>query len=210
MRLRARAGTIKDMDRPVDQPESPFEILRRLENVVRTGTIAEVRHGRPARCRVRCGNITTNWIPWVAGRAAGSAASVWWPPKVGEQCLMLAPGGDLLNAMALPGAYSDKNPQGHDNPDLFRMDWGVGYMEHDAKTGTFTLETEQNVNLRVMTSAIRITPKTILMESNGGSLMIDERGVTVSPNIYVGPIGLKDHVHAGVRRGDSTTDEPQP
>ncbi len=123
---------------------------------------------------------------------------------------MLAPGGDLLNAMALPGAYSDKNPQGHDNPDLFRMDWGVGYMEHDAKTGDFTLETEATIKLRVKTSSIRITQKAILMESNGGSLLLDEKGLHVSPNVFVGTVGLKDHVHTGVRRGDSTTDEPQP
>ena len=49
MLYRARAGTIKCMDRPIDQPESPFEILRRLENIARVGTIAEVRTGRPAR-----------------------------------------------------------------------------------------------------------------------------------------------------------------
>lgn len=113
---RARAGNIKCMDRPIDQPESPFEILRRLENIARVGTIAEVRTGRPARCRIRCGNITTNWIPWVTGRAAGEAGSVWWPPKVGEQCLMLAPGGDLMNAVVLPGAYSDANPRSAKTP----------------------------------------------------------------------------------------------
>ena len=36
------------MDRPVNQNESPLEILRRVENIVRAGTVAEVRHGKPA------------------------------------------------------------------------------------------------------------------------------------------------------------------
>ena len=151
---RARAGTIKCMDRPIDQPESPFEILRRLENIARVGTIAEVHTGRPARCRIRCGNITTNWIPWVTGRAAGEAGSVWWPPKVGEQCLMLAPGGDLMNAVVLPGAYSDANPQVSENPELFRMEFGgAGYMEHDATSGEFTLAAITSILLRVMESS---------------------------------------------------------
>ena len=55
MRLRARAGTINCMDRPVDQPESPFEILRRLENLARVGTVEEVRTTKPARVRIRTG-----------------------------------------------------------------------------------------------------------------------------------------------------------
>ena len=209
MRFRARAGTIKRMDRPVDQPESPLEILRRLENVARTGTVEEVRLGAPARCRIRCGNILTNWIPWMAGRAGGAAGRVWWPPKVGEQCLMLAPGGDLMNAVALPGAYSDRMPQGSDNPDLFRMDWdGGGYMEHDSAAGTFTLEAMERITLRVMSSIIEITPASIVLEAGGGRLVINGKGATGTPDVFAGPISLRKHVHGGVEPGDGTTGAP--
>lgn len=197
------------MERPVDQPESPFEILRRLENVVRTGTIAAVRTGKPARCRIRCGNITTNWIPWVAGRAAGKSGGVWWPPKVGEQCLMFAPGGDLMNAMALPGAFSDKNPQASENPDLFRMDWaGDGFMEYDEAAGAFTLEAMQSITLRVMESFIRITPDAILLAAAGGKLLINGEGATGTPDVMAAGVSLSNHVHGGVSRGGSETDKP--
>ena len=53
MRFNAHAGTIKDMESPVTQTESPLEIVRRLENVVLLGTVAQVRYETPARCRVR-------------------------------------------------------------------------------------------------------------------------------------------------------------
>lgn len=206
---RARAGTIKCMDRPIDQPESPFEILRRLENIARVGTIAEVRTGRPARCRIRCGNITTNWIPWIAGRAAGEAGSVWWPPKVGEQCLMLAPGGDLMNAMVLPGGYSDANPQVSENPDLFRMEFGgAGYMEHDATSGEFTLSAITSILLRVMESSIQITPDAIVMKAGGATATLNGEGLKATPDVLAQDISLVNHLHPGVKRGGEETDPP--
>lgn len=198
------------MERPVDQPESPLEILRRLENVVRVGTIAEVRTGKPARCRIKCGNITTNWIPWVAGRAGGSAGAVWWPPKVGEQCIMFAPSGDLLNAVALPGAYSDANPQASENPNLMRMDFGGGgFLQHDAASGTMLMEAMSSITLRVMSSRIVITNGRILIEAGGGRLVIDGKGATGTPDVFAQDISLATHVHGGVEPGDGQTGKPE-
>ena len=74
------------MDSPVAQTESPYEIIRRLEGLIRTGTIAAVRHARPARCRVKTGNLTTNWIPWLALRAAGTPASGGHRPWASNAC----------------------------------------------------------------------------------------------------------------------------
>ena len=70
------------MESPIAQPESPYEILRRLENIVRFGTIAAVRHGKPARCRVKTGNLTTNWVHGslaaLAGVEGASGGRPWW------------------------------------------------------------------------------------------------------------------------------------
>lgn len=198
------------MDRPVDQPESPFEILRRLENLARVGTIEAVRHGAPARCRIRCGDLLTNWIPWIAGRAAGSSGSVWWPPVVGEQVLMIAPGGDLLNAVAMPGAYSSKNPQSSENPKMFRMDFGgAGYMSHDAEGGIFRIEATGSVTLQVMSSSITITEHEIKLEAGGSSLMLNRDGVLGSPDVLAQGISLVNHVHPGVKQGGDRTEKPE-
>ncbi len=126
------------MEKPIAQPESPLEILRRLENLIRVGTIAEVRHGQPARCRVRTGELLTNWIPWLSLRAGD--AVTWFPPSAGEQCLLISPGGDLLNAFALPGAYSDAHPQNSVKPTEHRTTWANGdTMVHDSADGSFQL-----------------------------------------------------------------------
>ena len=57
------------------QQDSPQESTRRVENLARMGTVLEVRHTKPARCRVKLGDNTTDWLPWIAGRATGKQNS---------------------------------------------------------------------------------------------------------------------------------------
>jgi len=198
------------MDRPVDQPESPFEILRRLDNLARVGTIEEVRTGKPARVRVRSGDMVTNWRPWVAGRAGGKAGAMWWPPVKGEQVLLLSPGGDLNNAMVLPGAYSDKNQQASDNPAIFRMDFGGGgYMEHDAVAGNFHLEAMASIVIQCMGSSITITEHEITMRAGGATATLNRKGLEVTPDVIANEISLVNHVHPGVKQGGDRTEKPE-
>ena len=85
------------------------EIERRLNRVLTLGVVAEVDLA-VARCRVRYGaEATTDKIPWLTWRAAGEDSS-WWAPQVGEQVLLLAIGGELEGAVALPAIYSDARP----------------------------------------------------------------------------------------------------
>lgn len=197
------------MDSPVPQTESPYEIIRRLEGLIRTGTIAAVRHTRPARCRVRTGNLTTNWIPWLALRAAGENASVWWPPAVGEQCLLLSPGGDLLGAVALTGIYSSAAAQPSDRADVCRTQWSpTDSMEHDRATGRLHIDVAHGITLRVGSSVIEIDEQGIRLEAGGGSATVNAQGLTGAPDVTTGPISLLRHRHGGVRAGGATTQGP--
>lgn len=83
---------------------NPNETNRQIANLIRKGTIAELDHAA-ARCRVTSGELTTNWLPWCA-IAAGTTID-WNPPTVGEQVILLAPGGDLADAVVLRGLYSE-------------------------------------------------------------------------------------------------------
>ena len=206
----ARAGTIVCMERPIDQTESPLEIFRRLENIVRAGTIAAVRLGRPARCRVRSGEITTNWIPWHAGRAGGNGGRQWWPPVVGEQCLLVSPGGDLLNAVAIPGVYSDANAQGSESATACRTDWSAtDFMEHDSATGRLVINCREGIELRVQGATLVITPDAITLQADGGAASLTGSGWTATPDVVSGSISLVHHVHGGVKRDDAKTDGPE-
>lgn len=181
MHFHARAGTIKGMESPITQPESPLEIVRRLENVVRMGTIAAVRHAQHARVRVKTGEVLSDWVPWFTLRAG--ECREWWPPTPGEQCLLISPGGDLRNGAALLGVYSNAHPQNSELPSEHRITWGNGdYMVHDKEKGTFILDCATQITLRVGSS----------------SLTINKSGVFADPDIIAArTISLATHRHPG-------------
>lgn len=197
------------MDAPIEQRESPYEILRRMENTVRLGSIVEVRHG-DARCRVRMGNLTSNWLPWLAQRAGASGGNHWWPPVVGEQCLVLAPGGDLLQAVALPGVYSDAKPQASSDRRVCRTDWSdADYMEHNSEFSELTVNCYGSIALKVMSSSIKISEHEVRIEAGGGLLIVDKNGVTATPDIKAHGISLVNHLHGGVEPGGDLSGRPQ-
>lgn len=210
MRFHARAGTIVGVDKPIIQPESPFEILRRTENMLRQGVVAAVRHDAPARCRIKTGGLVTNWVPWMALSAGGNTRRHWWPPKVGEQCLLLCPGGDLLNAVALCGMYSDAMPQGSTSPTVCRSDWSAtDYMEHDSNSSSLTIYCDRGITFRVRDSVINITEESITMQAGGGTLVVDANGVTGAPDVIAGAISLIKHLHGNVKSGAERTGRPE-
>ena len=96
------------------------ELARRLANVVRPATVAEVDHAA-ARLRAKYDedaageDVLTGWLPWLAARAGGDRT--WWAPEVGEQLLLLSPSGELPQAVALPAIYRDDFPAPSDSPD---------------------------------------------------------------------------------------------
>lgn len=83
------------------------ELLRLINNLVRIGTIKSV-DATTATCVVETGDNETPPILWVSARAGQSKS--WNPPTEGEQVLLLSPSGDLNQAIAIVGLYSDANP----------------------------------------------------------------------------------------------------
>ena len=198
------------MHQPTAQTESPYEIVRRMENMLRVGTVVQVRHGHPARCRIKTGDLTTTWIPWVAARAGGKGRRQWWPPVVGEQAMVMAPGGDLTNAVALPGIYSDAKPQGSDSATTARLDLSdTESASHDSATGTLSITIEQNISVRLADgTSVQMQPGRITLSAGGGWLTVDGSGVTAGPDVRAGGISLIGHRHSDVRSGTSNTGGP--
>lgn len=169
------------MEQPIAQPESPYEANRRIENLLRLCTVADVRTEHPARCRVQSGQLLTDWLPWLTLRAGGGAAT-WWAPAVGEQCLLLSPGGDLRRGVVLPGLYSDQRRPPSDDPADFV--------------------------LRLGASQITITPSTITLAAGGGQLVINSAGAHGSPDVTAAGVSLIGHQHVGVTPGPALTGPP--
>lgn len=87
------------------------ELSRRLENLIRIGTIHSVDHAA-VRCRVQSGALVTQWLPWIEGRAGET--TTWNPPTVGEQAVVFSPSGEPAGGIVFYGVPSDaKHPPSH-------------------------------------------------------------------------------------------------
>ncbi|HCK1134917.1 MULTISPECIES: phage baseplate assembly protein V [Klebsiella] len=109
------------------------EIMRLITNLIRTGIVTEVdRDGW--LCRVKTGDLETNWINWLTYRAGKSRT--WWCPSPGEQVVLFSLGGNLETAFALPAIYSDACPPPSDSEsaNVTAYEDG-GWFEYDPATG---------------------------------------------------------------------------
>lgn len=180
------------MQKPLTQPESPYELNRKIENIVRLGTIELVRLGKPARCRVRTGGLLSNWVPFFSLRAGGQAGRTWWPPVVGEQCVLLCPGGDLLQGVALAGIFSDDAPQGSEDPNQFLQEWTPDdFMSWIG--GELLIQCRTAITLQVGQRRLRITADDI----------------EATPDLHANGISLVEHTHDRVRTGPDNSGRPQ-
>jgi phage baseplate assembly protein V len=136
-----------------------IELLRRLENMLRKGTVAAVDHDG-VLVRVKSGNLLTGWLPWFE-RRAGNVRS-WCPPSVGEQCLVLSPGGEMTNGMVLVGLDSEANPAPSNSPTLHRTQYPDGtVIDYDHGTGALQVDAPGGslIRLRVGPTVLSLTPE---------------------------------------------------
>ncbi len=173
------------------------DLLRRLENLIRLGTIAAVDH-QAARCTVSTGGLSVPNLPWLALRAGDS--SDWDPPTVGEQCILIAPSGEPAQGIALVGLYSQQRPAPANSANVRRRTYPDGAVinyDHATHTLSATLPTGGKAQLTA--------PGGVTILGN-----VDITGtVTVSADVVASGISLVTHKHGGVQTGSGTTAVPK-
>ena len=115
------------------------------------------------------------WLPW-ASWAAGHLR-VWSPPAAGEQCLVLAPSGELTHAVAMPGVFAQKGefPAPSDNPEHTLMQW---YEANGEPAGFIRYE--------------RDTRRLIL---HAPCIVKIEGDLLVTGDVFAGDVSLRTHRH---------------
>ena len=101
----------------LDFDELAFQVSeahRLIENLIRLGTVSSVSGDR---CVVVDGSgLKTAPLPWVTRRAGVDRD--WWCPSVGEQVVLLCPGGRPEQGVVLPALYSDAFAAPTTSPDV--------------------------------------------------------------------------------------------
>lgn len=190
--------------------EKLTEIMRLITNLIRTGTVSEVD---PVNwlCRVKTGDLETNWISWLTLRAGNTRT--WWKPTVGEQVVLLSLGGNLETAFALPAIYSEAFP-----PPDYSEDGATtvfkdgGWFQYEPATGQLLIKNIKSVRIEaadgiqlitdqlgVDASQTRINSETVM---NGA---VTQGGGDMSSNGVV----AHTHQHGGVKSGGDMSGGPQ-
>lgn len=188
---------------------SVTELVRRIEQMLRLGTIAEVDHAA-ARCRVRSGELLSAWVPWMVQRAGETRA--WCPPTVGEQCLLLSPGGDTTAAIALVGLYSTAKAAPSDDPAVHTThfpDGAVITYDHAAHALTATLPGSSSFEITATEGTINVDQLTVNAGGTtwNGPIQLNGR-MDSTEDVTASGISLVNHVHGGIDRGSSNTNPP--
>lgn len=161
------------------------ELSRRLENILRIGTIHAVDHVA-VKVRVKTGELITQWLPWIEQRAGQT--TTWNPPTVGEQAIVFSPSGEPAGGIVLVGIDSTAvQPPSHSPADhvtrypdgtRVRYDHAAGIMEaifpdggeirydhhasHLEAIGVDTVLAEAATSITLDTPLVRITGQCII------------------------------------------------
>jgi phage baseplate assembly protein V len=143
------------------------ELNRRVANLIRIGTIAEADYGR-ALARVRIGDLTTDWRPWLAPRVGGDIA--WWAPEVGEQVILFSPSGELTLGVILAGIYQQAKPAPADRETVHRTVYQDGaVVEYDRAAHRLKIDLSAcsgTIELRTGSSEILLTPTNLFLRAD--------------------------------------------
>ncbi|KHL68875.1 hypothetical protein SF06_22110 [Pseudomonas flexibilis] len=204
------------------------DVIRRIENLIRPGVIAEVQH-TPLRVRVATGGLLTGWLMVFAQRAGEDRT--WDPPSVNEQCLVLCPSGNPEQAFALVGLYGDDFPAPDDSPDRHRRAYRDGaVIEYDTAAhalraelpegGTFELiatggsrivgpvRIEGTLHATEAVSTDSTLHATDAISTDAGVTAVDD--ITTDADVLAGDISLTKHRTSGVLPGNGTSGVPIP
>ncbi len=186
---------------------TPTELLRRMNNIVRFGTVAEVRLTPPARCRIKSGDVLTDWLPWSTLRAG--KATVWWPPTKGEQVVLLSPGGDLASAIVIPASFCDAIPQSSVKAEEMRIHFDNGdSIVHNSATGSLAMRATKRISLTAAEGIDLRSDTEITLSAADTTWRIAAGRTTTNQDVVAQGISAVHHRHRDVKSGTDRSGEP--
>ncbi len=162
------------------------ELERRLANIVKIGVIQEANHA-DKKLRVAMGETQTAWLPWPA--EIGNNFIRWRPLRVGQQVVLVAPSGELNQAVIVGQLYGGgiEAPADHETLDLIQFEDGTK-LQYDSSVHCLTAEVggceitvdQTSIQLKNQSSQLNLTAEAIKLDSNGSSVLLDASGVKVN------------------------------
>ncbi|MDD9341753.1 MAG: phage baseplate assembly protein V [Providencia heimbachae] len=205
------------------------ELYRLLINLLRQGVVEQVDLDNE-RCRVRTGELLTDWIKWLAPRAGDSRS--WWAPTVGEQVLIGAIGGELTTGVVIGSLYSNAHSAPSHSANALHHTFSDGaVIEYEPANGTLKAIGIQKAVIEAADEVSVSTKKVVCKASV--EILLDTPQVTCTQNLTTATLNVQEggkmtgnfdhnggyiksngvtvhsHTHGGVRSGGESTGGPQ-
>lgn len=204
---------------------------RRLENIVRFGTIKTINPSKPIpRVIVNLGDIETPEIRCLNIRSGADAT--WDMPSTNEECVVISPCGDIgPTSFVLYGFYNDDHPAPSDDLNKkIRMFADGCVIAYDVSAhhlsavlpsgGTAVLTADGGVTVNGDTTIngnLQVNGSTAMTGNNtvGGSQLVQGSShssgqFSTEADVTAGNISLKNHKTSGVQPGSGTSGGPIP
>lgn len=203
------------------------QLLRLIRNLIRVGVVVDV--DAKQGCRVKTGNLTTDWLNWLTLRAGSSRTM--HAPSIGEQVLILSIGGELTTAFVLMGIFSDHYPEPTTSLTADHRLYSDGaVIEYEPATGVLKASGIKNARIDAIESIHASAEKVMVTAKT--EILLDAPEVICSKKLTIGTLDVKaggtmtgnishtgqfssngividKHKHSGVKRGGEQTDGPQ-
>ena len=204
---------------------------RRLENIVRFGTVKTINPSKPIpRVIVNLGDIETPEIRCLNIRSGDDAT--WDMPSINEECVVISPCGDIgPTSFVLYGFYNDDHPAPSDDLNkkirMFADGCVIAYdvAAHHLSAvlpsgGTAVLTADGGVTVNGDTTIngnLQVNGSTAMTGNNTvrGSQLVQGSShssgqFSTEADVTAGNISLKNHKTSGVQPGSGTTGGPTP
>ena len=172
---------------------------RRLENIVRFGTIKTINPSKPIpRVIVNLGDIETPEIRCLNIRSGDDAT--WDMPSANEECVVISPCGDIgPTSFVLYGFYNDDHPAPSDDLNKkIRMFADGCVIAYDIKSHELSAVLPAGGKANIVAD-VTVT----------GTLHVT-KDITTDADVTAGNISLKKHKTSGVQGGSGTSGGPTP
>ncbi|MCO9029595.1 phage baseplate assembly protein V [Acinetobacter baumannii] len=180
------------------------EIIRRLENIVRFGSIDTVDLEK-ALCTVNLGDIKTAQLNWLNIRAGTDSS--WDPPTPGERCIVFSPSGELAQGVVLFGIYSEDNPAPAQSENIKLRKFSDGtVIQYDISSHALKATLINGGSVEITASGgFTFNGNTKI----NGSLSTTEN-ITTDADVIAGNISLIKDKTPGIKAGGDTSGAPVP
>lgn len=159
------------------------ELDRRMGNVVRFGTVAEVDAAN-ALAKVDLGDLVTDWLPWSTSSAGDDR--VWNTPDVGQQ-VIVASSGEPSQGVIIGSLFRNASPANGNNGKDRRITFKDGTVVEFDRTGSVL-----NIDVNAAGSIrLNIGGTTLLLQDGQATLTTPKLVVDSPDSTFTGAVKVQ-------------------